>query len=329
MTLLRGCESEKNKKGSGLAAGMLVYSEEITIDQILANEGFILTDLSAQHAFMNDGLTQRVKIAFDYLDLQSAKFDETLKGLAKFNRFMCSPNVYTTPKVVEEVKAWEALARRALKRLDKNKDATGRSKHVSHTSQGINQIKQNVDAFYHSVRRLRESAANALIGKSSANSDYRQDYVNTLHYVAMEMMVIAVSDIADSKNDFEKHYKAWAEGRYDLHTDEQLVATALCVSVVLKKPVAILTGDSDIWHITGDVLNAVARAGVPGVYTILNAVSENPVRIYFSGKDGQIEKKADTSGLVMHMKTMAESLRNEKEELTQAVTTGLEEFFAA
>lgn len=308
--------------------GMVGYSDAFTIEHLLESEGIILADASAQHVFMPEGLTRRVERAVNYTDIQLSEFGETLKGLAEFSRFLRFPNVYTTPKVVEEIKAWEDTIGRAFVHLNNNKDIAGRNKEVSHTSRGIPKIQQNVYSLYRLAQRLRKSAAHALINK--AGSDSSEQDIKSIGYLALEMMVIAVSDIEDSKNDFSRRYQAWVERREDLRTDEQLVATALYIATVLKKPAAILTGDSDLWHIANDVLNAIACSKVPGAYTLLNAVSDNPVRIYFSNNVGRIDKKFDTSGFVKYMTDIAESMHNGRaEELSEIVRERLAELFAA
>lgn len=95
------------------------------------------------------------------------------------------------------------------------------------------------------------------------------------------------------KENSVKRYSPKRNGKADLHTDEQLVATALYHSLIEKSSSAIVSKDSDIQRLL--VQTQICFNEHSDFWRISRALKDNPVRVYFVIGKGKVECNVDTS----------------------------------
>jgi len=112
-------------------------------------------------------------------------------------------------------------------------------------------------------------------------------------------LVLAVTESTNAKRDFNPRYNPDYESRYeDSHKDEQLVATALCLSVMEQTPCAIVSIDSDINRIFRYSIEYLRISGLEGAGMLLKKIEHIPVRSYFIDPKGNPSEQISSSVLL-------------------------------
>ncbi len=264
-------------------------NEPVALDDILAEEPLILTDtgLYATSWYQEDvyDISLFSEINKDVLCNQQI----ALQNL--FNWFS-HPNVFTTERVVREIKRIKELVREKLIYLNSfEKRAIKKTrKKIMKDSDGYREINKKLlqDICFQYIQII----------KIASNSVLKPEY--TKGFNILYELVLRVAKETGAKINFDSLYLDFRPPAEDFHTDEQLVATALYISVFDKKSSCIITNDSDITRILVNTYNYSANMHDKGNILkaqISRALKENPIHVYFL-KDNIPLNFIDTSLLV-------------------------------
>jgi len=260
---------------------------ETTIDNILEQENTILMDGSAGMLNTNDWYKEGICGSKTFSQIPE---QELRQGIRAYNRgveLFSNPKVRTTEKVAQEMAEFERILREKLTR-------------VTEIEAGISS-RTTLGAQYIDVREARRKLFEELCSTYGRMIELARKSVflpgDRALLEKLESAAITVAENTDAKKDFAKRNGQQRRKNKDSHADEQLVATAIYLSVAERRQNCIITGDSDLGRILTDCKHFVLKSTDPNCRVIAEQLATSPVRIYFTIAD-KIYLAEDTSNLV-------------------------------
>lgn len=257
-------------------------SKIISFDKILQREKIILTDGSLGRG--SDWFKRTIYPIQLYSDIYQERMNPILEYLHKIKEWFQEDKVYTTEKVQEEYKRIVDKVDSKIKHLDKYKRSSSKVQ-----SDG-KRILENISTL------LKD---NNEIMMESFHIPSKMEEFKTL-----EKIVLKITEFSRAKIDFsfryEKRYRYESEYKKteDLHTDEQLFATALYLSLVERKKNCILSPDSDFKRMLNNTLYFLTDSSVTGSDDIRTLLILNQIRVYFCNEFGIAQLKGDTADII-------------------------------
>lgn len=256
-----------------------------TFDEILRQESYVICDSSLTSISSPDWYQGWVYDARFFSEIKRDILEAEIMDLKYFLEVLRNPIVFTTKGVLYELKNARDMIGDKLKFLNKQENLVG-GKNRKRLHRGDNQkilLQQILDTFYESSRQSESSVFFP-----------RQKF----QYNALERIVLKVTKHTDSKIDLDELYpekRAKPKKVQDFHTDEEIVASALYLSVIDSRMGCILTRDSDIRRILMNTLTYMSLSDVKGLHDIRNTVKKNRIRIYYVTESERGNLVFDTS----------------------------------
>ncbi len=261
--------------------------------RILDREQVILTDNNLQFSGDSGWYENEVYHARRFSSIKLDILSGTITSLEERLWWLSHPNVYITEKILEEVKRFTYVISNKLISLNRperlsspsrQRDYQHRHKtldgHDSHEgsghgrsdyeSSGQRQLMESIGFLYKEIVR---------ISKKSIFKPARRGVL-----ISLENVVETITAHTAAKFDFYDfcaNSENTAKKYEDLHADEQLVATALYISLVDMTSNCIVTKDRDIRKILVNILNYLSHAETMEANHILSALIEKPISVYF------------------------------------------------
>lgn len=178
------------------------------------------------------------------------------------------PNVVTTERVADELARMDRMYRQKLKHLNRAKATRGRRKGLKELSEkSANQVLFEDLAF--GTNKLARTAKNSLL--HVARPGLYTAFVDTLTSFATENGV---------KRDYSERHGSIRRAQ-DLHADEELVGASLYLSVVERRPHAVVTSDHDLHTLLNYATHYLGRA-TTGSPRAERALATAPITLYIA-----------------------------------------------
>ena len=238
--------------------------------EIAGNENYIISDNSISSrtdqwfkTYIWD------KRRFRNLDVSALENQELFAKV--FNDFILLDNVFVTPKVVLEFKYFRKLIRDKIVFMDENE----KQREV------YNESRQSL--LNEKVKRGKESIEDLYLILSKIYRNLKQSlFIPSLEptYKNLEERALGVA----KKPGVKINYTLLRYGNYkkdeDLHTDEEIAASAFYNSLVNHSSTSIITSDSDIMKIVRNMARKFSRMETFGGFEI-ESLMNHPVKVYF------------------------------------------------
>lgn len=117
---------------------------------------------------------------------------------------------------------------------------------------------------------------------------------NQVEFQALENLVLEVAQSMPPRIDYRPRYDSHNKYGY-LHADEQLVASAICISHIDGMSNCVITGDSNVERILRGTLSYLREIHNTHNETVLKALREYPIFLFFSKGMAGATLFADTS----------------------------------
>ena len=268
-------------------------SESISFETIINQEPLILIDSGIYAKSNEDWYEDGIYEAKRYSQLDTEILYSALLRLEKLENLLLEPNVKTIPKVIDEFIYIRDKLKEKLRNLNAHEKGIPKKykdepklKECHEAVEYKKRILEDICFLFHNVQR---------IAKRSESLFIPQDKIKFYH---LEKIVIATAEITEAKIDFSSRYHSFRKKEEDLHTDEQLVAAALYLSIFDNLRSCILTSDSDIQRILKRTYNYLTSSLVSSNGQIARALKENPINVYFETGPETAGCRVDTCRLV-------------------------------
>jgi len=205
--------------------------------------------------------------------------------LSKSVRYLSFPHTFSTPKVVQEMERtvdmlankWFYLIRQEnrnqTQRWKPHGPQEGRSRYGK-------DLLSRACAYY---REIAQRTRTSLFPVQDAET-----------FETLERAIIQIGEKSKAKINYATgEEKARQSKRVDLHTDEQLVAAAMYISLIEQAPCSIVSADSDIQRLV--VQTQIYFGEHPDLGRVSRALIDHPVSVYFVSGEHTAECKVDTS----------------------------------
>lgn len=247
-------------------------AQGFTLEEIAAQEGFLLFDGCVKHDFEFLTLTYNTR---SYKQLDIALLGRLLHADREMLQFLWLECVHTIPEVVEEWRQWLQI----LGEKTRNYNQREQFYIVDHPEkQGRGTEQKRLMA------ELNEQALQMV--KLARKSVYTPTMPKA--YEAMQRAIETMEDWLHLKTKIspypkEREPRMWRREWPEHHADERLVAMALYLSLVENRSVALVTGDWDIVKLmrTAHCLLAT-RDSLPFSSEVMQTLDAHPVRLYFA-----------------------------------------------
>ncbi|PIN79941.1 hypothetical protein COV13_04450 [Candidatus Woesearchaeota archaeon CG10_big_fil_rev_8_21_14_0_10_32_9] len=226
---------------------------EVLANEILGTENYILTD-SGPLVSTNGSTTDHLFESQTFGSLDDNILTTALNDINLTEKWFSKENVYTVPKVSEELKRYSTLIKNKYDYLRARQNSIktigykySKSNHYKKKFIKRNPIHLDVAQFNEQLLSELAFSGIKLINKVkkkvltvNEKADYFVNFVESLE----ESLKI--------KRDTNKKYEDRVSENYDLKTDEELVGRALYESQFMNKSVSVVSSDFDIlWLVIG------------------------------------------------------------------------------
>lgn len=249
------------------------------LEEVLEKEDKVICDLSIESDGEMDFYGRTIRPLSRFIDLQS---DAVLKQIGFLDFFL---NVLRHSKTI--VLSGVTLENRTMINLLKTKidfltieeERASRNKSRKGTG-GQHNLESERELLKEVYRLFRELGAQTKGKHFVPQQQVAYDFI--------ERMVLSVASKTGAKIDTGKRYNPEREKNVrDFHTDEQIVATALCLSIFENKSVAILTRDRDIKRILFNTLSYVSYLGRKEYTEMMKSSARRGIKLYRTGRIGE------------------------------------------
>jgi hypothetical protein len=259
--------------------------QNLTVEKIIKNENKVLID-GCMDVVENTGWYREIYGVKKSVQLDADYLRGVRKELVRFNDLFYEENVFTTQKVVKELKTIKELVATKL----------------SNINQTDKRVPKKVRRNYTKESRNEHDKARHVLGDISYQ--YMQIHKNTRHsilhsnkqtiYAPLENLILSIGKLTTAKRDYSHRYNIKPSSTADNHADEELVTTALYQSLIEQESVSIITMDSDISRLMVKTVEYLTQFNHPKKDEIKFRLLENPLKVYYRGKEG-MQLTFDTS----------------------------------
>lgn len=256
-----------------------VEKKPLAFEEILRQEDYLLCDTSVT-SFGRDGDWYYATVfnakSFSGLDALALEYER--RSLQSFLSLLGRENVLTVRGVSLEIERTRNMISDKIRYLKKRDVGRQKFRGNGHTKKDL---LEEIRDLYHELFVASR--------RSQLNPQERGKYG------FLKTTVIDVTEKTSAKIDTSKIYRkkrVKPKTLEDLHTDEELVASALYLATVEERKGAILTRDGDIWRVLERSLN---RGSLDGIKDI---VARNRVRIHYVTGENEAYTTLDTSEFI-------------------------------
>ena len=252
----------------------------LSFEELLEREKYILCDSSVGYHSDFNWYYEEVYGTGSFSRINEAVLRRVVVYLEDFLLFLSNPNVYTV--------SWVSCE------FENARNMVEKKMHFLHAGYGFRRKYKRPFQIPIQKELLEEI-------QTKFHEMYLQSRRSLLRpekkklYGSLENIVLGVTSNTNSKIDFDFLYGEYTgKEKEDFHTDEQLVATALYLSLAGKES-CIFTRDSDIRRILINTLRYLSHPEAHNLGDMMEAVRENRVIIYYNAAPEQAEISLDTS----------------------------------
>lgn len=247
-----------------------------TFNEILESNDYVLCDTSITGIEKGDWYWDSIYPVHRFSELDIGEIENKIRSIKSFNDFLMHLKVFVTGGVSRETFTIISLLADKIKFLSWRKGLTKRDgklrREIEEESTEESVLKEIYNSFFESyvlTKRFR----------------FEFPHGNNGAYNFLEKIVLNVAEHTHAKIDYEEVYHPNRRPKKveDFHTDEQLVATALYLSVVEEKSCGILTRDSDIRRILYHTLSYLTyyhEHERPKYREILQSIKRWKIKVY-------------------------------------------------
>lgn len=252
----------------------LAQKVSVNFDEILKHEDYVICDYSISSKEKGIGWYENSIYDINrFSELDFSSTEKEIESMKSFLSLLSNSKVLVTSGISCEIFTMVNLLRNKIKHLSLRKDPPKHSgkrftRDANEESIGermLNEIYNFLNESYAQSRRSEFSPAQKQV------------------YSFLEKIVLGVAEHTGVKIDYGKVYNPNRKPKKveDFHTDEQLVATALYLSVFEGKSGCILTRDSDIRRILFYTQSYLSYFDKTEYKEILDSIVKNRIRIYY------------------------------------------------
>ncbi len=265
-------------------------NEIIKIDNIIASGLPVLMDTGAREGGRNNWYRTSLYGVNDYSELNTKIMLESAERMEIFNERIQKSEIYTVPRVVEELLNFKDILTEKQHFLDRRANRIQSEQELDSEKKAQDVCGQQVLAH---LNRLYSRCCNRVARKVFPIGNHQI-------FDSIERFVIDVAEKEDSK---KKKYEYRDSGRSvnyngDLKTDEQLIACGFYSSIVNGRENFILTRDSDLKQIMIDCCKNLENIKQPMRDKIKNALLKNRCIIYYIENVDDAMLITDTHSLI-------------------------------
>ena len=259
--------------------------ETLSFTEILGREKYILFDASITSYGDSDWYARHVYDVRSFSGIDADVLRREIGFLEETVSFLSNPNVYTVPGTISKFEKARNIVQVTRDFLNLRNEYNRKShRHHSREAHPRGEIQKDLLKDIHDL--FHDLSVQS---KKSLLEPKKKDL-----YDILEKAVLTVTEETDSKIEFGPSYGDFSESK-DFHTDEQLVAMALYLSLTGKEN-SIITRDSDIRrifvHSLQYLLHPEARWWVG---SLEEAIEKNRIVIYYTASPEQAEIYLNTS----------------------------------
>ncbi len=248
----------------------------IPFEDIINQEPLILIDSGIHQKIGEPWYAVGIYEAKRYSQLDSDILYKWAVSLEKTQGILSNPNVITVKKIVDEFIYVRELLRDKLVGLNEHekhipRQYRNRYKNIEENEEieYKKRLLEKICFLYHNIQRIAKGSI--------------PDHVDQTRLNQLEEMVINIAEVREAKRDFSSryHHDSFRKKEGDMHTDEQLVATALYFSIFDKEQNCILTSDSDIKRILQRTYDCLTCDVASINKLISRMLKKNPIKVYY------------------------------------------------
>jgi len=212
-----------------------------------------------------------------------------LTKVEQYQDLLSIHSIHSVPKAAQEVQRMRTILTDKLKFLNRTAN-TRDARKQHHTNLDASELRQiakdlleNICWNYREAERLTRRKQLSPSGDAFKTLDTLISSITT--------------ELCSKKNYALRHGDSPYVHGEDLHTDEQLVATAIFYSIFRNQSCYILTADSDIARIVQNTYWFLTEETQPLANAVKLRLNEVPVKVFFKNGDDSFEGVTDTSDL--------------------------------
>jgi len=247
----------------------------LTFDDILQSSGYVLLDTGVTRSKKGNWLTKNFSDLKQRTDISLSGVEEETRSVEYFIQLLGNSNVFVTPRVSQEIFGFVDILKNLIVVLSRFKKI--RPKNWIKEAD-FDRLKEFYDLYETCYYKSR-------------NSEFSPHQLQRHGF--LERIVLSVSEETNAKIEYGEERRS--KRREDLHTDEQLVASALYLSFVEGKSGAIITIDSDIKRILFNTLSYLTYPYISVYRDVVNSATTSGIRICYSTPDSEFQQRYNSS----------------------------------
>lgn len=243
-------------------------TEILTFEDVLSRESYVICDSALTSVVNLEWYWDGVYRARNFAGINSEYVKKEREYLESFLDLLTNPKVLVSEGVSLELQRARNMIGDKIKYL-REMGKLEKKKRKYHRGETQTELLSEVHALFHeSFKEARRTSFSP--GQKS-------------EYGVLEKIVLSVTKHTNAKIDLDEFYehRAKPKNTEDFHTDEQIVAVALYLSVIENGEGCILTKDSDIKRILKNTLSYLALSNAKDSNEFFSLTKTNGIRIYF------------------------------------------------
>jgi len=243
-------------------------TELLTFEDILKREDYVICDSALTSVANLEWYWDGIYRARNFAGINSEYVKREREYLESFLDLLTNPKVLVSEGVSLELQRARNMVGDKIKYLS-GMEKLEKKKGKYHGGETQKELLSEVhDLFHESFKEAKRTSFSP--GQKS-------------EYGVLEKIVLSVTKHTNAKIDLDEFYehRAKPKNTEDFHTDEQIVAAALYLSVIENREGCILTRDSDIKRILKNTLSYLALSNAKEFNEFSSLTKTNEIRIYF------------------------------------------------
>lgn len=270
--------------------GLMVDNQEIvSLDEIVANENFIIADTGAGRRMKGQWYAEGLYDKKYFGDVDTPLLEDISTDLGSMDFLFKSNGTYTVPKVVQELTRFSDLLKHKLDKLilfsnayGKHKKRKGKENSEDYSEAELENKRLLSDISFRTMA-ITKKASRRIIAPQSPEI-----------FRGILNLVNNVGKIPGVKKNFNQRYNQTDYRKNpDLHADEEIAAMSIYLSAIENTSNAIVTSDSDIQRL---VCYSITRLEKMGRWSgVRDLIQDCPLRVYFMKPECDAVVPFDTS----------------------------------
>jgi len=267
--------------------------KEIPLEELL-KESLILTDQSIKnetHWFREGVYSARL-----YYEMDTELLNQALESSKFAKDFFSHPNVKTVPKKLDEIAEFTELLYDKLITINNIERSRRKKTSTSYRRKKINKATEKIKDGMENRKLFSDICfENQQLEKTARKSLIIPD--DREKYTILERVVKLIDYATGAKINYSERYGEIRSEKQDDNSDEQLVATALYLSIFDNTPVSVLSGDSDIKRLLYRTVNCLYFIDTNNTSFFQEKLRQNPIKVFFCDNNHTIAAWINTQEL--------------------------------